>query len=614
LAFLLLPGLTTLAEPKRVTFEGASPEFKWPLQELNAELPSDWSPYEFLVMELRASSPQSVNLKLFNGDVTRSARMNFFPGAWIRAAVPLAYYRTTQRSGFDMASMGNKPRSSFWMGVGRPSGPLDNVQAIGVQMNRPVGQPSLEIRSVQLAREDPGDTVLEPKPLVDEFGQWIPADWPDKAKSLEDLKHDWAKEQKSLFRRDTNYCPYGGYLNTKGRATGFFRVEQIEGTWWLIDPDGHLFLSVGMDCVVSTAGTRTRGREGVFAELPPADVAPPNRVSGRGPQASFYTWNLTRRFGSDWRRKWIDLTIERLDSWGFNTIANWSDPAVGATHQMPSVATLDGWGLETGWMGLPDVYSSTWESTVEQAAARQCDSRKADPWLLGYFVANEPPWPGKEAQLTEMILQGPENASQRELIAFLAHGDTPQRRTQFVYHAFERMLEVINAAIRRHDPNHLNLGIRFGGKPADEIVRLAHVFDVYSQNIYAHAPDTKSLDRIYELTGRPMIVGEFHIGTPGRGLAAGLVQVRDQEERAVAYRYYVETAAAHPALIGTHWFQWLDEPPTGRMDGENYNIGFVDVTDRPYAELVTAAKLTHQRLLGIHSGKEAPVSRQARVQ
>ena len=33
---------------------------------------------------------------------------------------------------------------------------------------------------------------------------------------------------------------------------------------------------------------------------------------------------------------------------------------------------------------------------------------------------------------------------------------------------------------------------------------------------------------------------------PGRGLAAGLVQVRDLAERGVAYQYYVEQAAAFP--------------------------------------------------------------------
>jgi len=31
-----------------------------------------------------------------------------------------------------------------------------------------------------------------------------------------------------------------------------------------------------------------------------------------------------------------------------------------------------------------------------------------------------------------------------------------------------------------------------------------------------------------------------------------------------------------PYSLGAHWFAWRDEPVLGRMDGENYNIGFVD--------------------------------------
>lgn len=93
-----------------------------------------------------------------------------------------------------------------------------------------------------------------------------------------------------------------------------------------------------------------------------------------------------------------------------------------------------------------------------------------------------------------------------------------------------------------------------------------------------------------------------------------MAQTRNQEEQGVAYRYYVENAAAHPALIGIHWFQWIDQPSTGRFDGENYNIGFVDVTDQPYTELIDAVKETFKRLLDIHSGKTLPVSKQAITQ
>jgi hypothetical protein len=49
------------------------------------------------------------------------------------------------------------------------------------------------------------------------------------------------------------------------------------------------------------------------------------------------------------------------------------------------------------------------------------------------------------------------------------------------------------------------------------------------------------------------------------------------------------------------------------MDGENYNIGFVDVTDRPYPELVEAAKATHKRLFDVHSGRILPFSQKPRA-
>ena len=113
--------------------------------------------------------------------------------------------------------------------------------------------------------------------------------------------------------------------------------------------------------------------------------------------------------------------------------------------------------------------------------------------------------------------------------------------------------------------------------------------------------------QIAQLTGKPILIGEFHFGTPGRGLAASLVQVRDQAERGKAYRYYVENAFAMPEMVGTHYFQWADQPSTGRFDGENYNIGLVDATDRPYPDLVGALVETHRRVQRLHAGEIEPV-------
>ena len=310
----------------------------------------------------------------------------------------------------------------------------------------------------------------------------------------------------------------------------------------------------------------------------------------------------------------MDFTVRRMENWGLNTIANWSDENLGGTHRKAYVATLRGWGIETGLMGMPDVYAPEYAGMVDSAAARQCAPRKNDPFLLGYFIGNEPPWPNRELDLVNLILSGDATPMQTELKKYLEKGDTPERRKAFVFDTYAKFINTINAAVKKHDPNHLNLGLRFGGMASDEIIKASKGFNVFSFNNYGYSVNQNNIKRIYDLTGLPMIIGEFHFGVPGRGLAPGLAQTLNQEERGIAYRFYVENAAANPAIIGTHWFQWVDQPATGRNDGENYNIGFVDVTDRPYYELVNEAREIFKRLPDVHSGKEPPVTRQAITQ
>jgi hypothetical protein len=468
-------------------------------------------------------------------------------------------------------------------------------------MANPAGAPVLEIRSVELARDDPGDALLEKGALVDEFGQWIHDDWPAKAKSLEQLKADWAAEEKTLGKSAVDACKFGGYVGTKAKGTGFFRVEKIDGRWWFVDPDGHLFWSAGIDSMRTEAQTLVSGREQLFAAAAPHP-------------GSYYAWNVERRFGADWTAKWIDLTVGRMSAWGFNTIGNWSDTRLGASGRMPYVVTTRGWGIENGPMGVADVYAPDFEQRVERAAAQQCDAHKDDPYLLGYFLGNEPPWPGRESVAADAILAGPATPLQAALKQYLAESDTPERRRAFLFAAYQKFVTVVSAAVKRHDPNHLSLGLRFGSSAPEEIVRASKIFDVYSLNNYSYAVNQREIEKVRGLIDKPIVIGEFHFGTPGRGMTPGLRQVANQEERGVAYRYYVENAAADPSIVGTHWFEWLDEPATGRFDGENYNIGLIDTTDRPYGELVRAAAETHRRIEAVHAGREKPVERQAKVQ
>ena len=606
-------------ETRRAVFEGAGTETTWQIQDLNPDLPSDWSSFGFLVLELRISSPQRFELRVHDAQGVRSVRLSPLPGAWVRGAVPLGFLTQPARQGNDMAAVYNKARPMMWINLSGTQGPLTAVREIGVALPNPVGTVTLEIRSVRLAREDPGDALLERGPLVDEFGQWIHDEWPGKAASLDQLKASWAAEEKAFQRGAAHLeildrCQYGGFKTTEAKATGFFRVEKIAGIWWFVDPDGHFFLSMGADSMGTSVTTSTQGREQLFAALPPADAG------GRG-GASFYVWNLVRRFGPDWVSKWIALTARRMAAWGFNTVGNWSDQRLADGFHAPYVYTSRGWG-ETGPMGIADVYAPNFAETVDRAAAQQCDARKDDPYLLGYFLGNEPPWPGRESVAVDAILAGPQSSLQQELRKFLGAwdtpgdtpGDTPDRRREFLYGVYGKFVETVTAAIRRHDPNHLILGLRFGSTTPVEMVRLSKIFDVYSLNNYAYTVNQREIDKVREAIDRPILIGEFHFGVPGRGMPPGLKQTANQDERGVAYRYYVENALADRNIVGAHWFEWVDEPSTGRFDGENYNIGLVDVTDRPYSELVEAALATHRRLLDVHSGKEAAVTRQAKVQ
>ena len=56
----------------------------------------------------------------------------------------------------------------------------------------------------------------------------------------------------------------------------------------------------------------------------------------------------------------------------------------------------------------------------------------------------------------------------------------------------------------------------------------------------------------------------------------------------------IACSSAPPCAIRRWWaptgFQYSDHPITGRFDGENYQIGFVDICDTPYTETIAASR------------------------
>jgi hypothetical protein len=458
---------------------------------------------------------------------------------------------------------------------------------------------------------------------------------------------------------------YGGWASgPKLEATGFFRAAKHGGKWWLVTPNGHLFFSLGLNAVDPDGATVIAGRERMFTGLPPEGdplaahyTAPQGEAplglniklfSGRG--FNFYTANLERKYGAQWQERWRDLTLARMRAWGFNTIGNWSNPALHAPHKVPYTAIIDIKGevaeLSSGddyWRRMYDAFDPRFAEAVERSIADGTGPTREDPWCLGYFVDNELPWgnmrnsrgryglalgalalgpasPAKRAMVDELRSRyseigalnrawGASFASWDELLQPYAPAGEPAAGMhddlgRFVTELATRYFRTIRDALRRHDPNHMYLGNRFAWHTIEAVRAGANFCDVVSFNIYAPRVEKERWSILDEFD-RPVISGEFHMGAVDRGMFhTGLVATRNQAERARMYQDYVRSVADNPKMVGCHFFKYVDEPVTGRPgDGENYNIGFVTVTDTPYPEMVEAAQAVHAEVYQRRAGQ-----------
>ena len=483
-------------------------------------------------------------------------------------------------------------------------------------------------------------------PFVDKFGQFIHDDWPGKIHNDEELaatrtaEDAWLKEQACPI---PNADKYGGWAGgPQLAATGFFRTEKVGGKWWLVDPEGRLFFSHGVDCVGVGAATGVGFRENYFAWLPTKDDPLFGKLWGRvgGPAPlgfykdpshlpyatfDFARANAVRKYGVQWRQLCAERAHARLHAWGLNTIANWSNSSICDMRRTPYTANFSTRGPviegSSGWWGkLRDPFAPEFTENAKKSAAAEAKRSGEDPWCVGWFVDNELSWGNDDREIGRAVLRSPAKqpvkVAARTLLeekygtvdrlnaawgtryetweAFLAATNVPNEtlcgtdlgdiHRAVVAHYFS----TVRAAIKAVAPHRLYLGVRIAWGRAVVYEESARHCDVVSVNIYSREP---ARDLPPAAVDKPMIVGEFHFGALDRGLFhTGLVATRDQNERAKCYRSFVNACLDHPRFVGTHWFQWQDQALTGRFDGENYQIGFVTVTDTPYPELVAAAR------------------------
>jgi hypothetical protein len=503
----------------------------------------------------------------------------------------------------------------------------------------------LSVRAVGMSPPAPPDDPAKMFPMIDPLGQYAHATWPGKTGSVADLARQRLDEAADLGRHPgpLDWDRYGGWAaGPQLAASGFFYPVKHEGKWWLVDPEGRLFWSHGIDGVRPDASTPISDRRHWFAELPergsPLAVffgnskwAPHGYYQGKDYETyNFYGANLCRKYGAGWHTEFVAAAAQRLRSWGVNTAANWSDPAVCAARKTPYVVSVYHTfkplaGSSGYWGQFADVFDTSFRDGLREAMAREKGRSAGDPWCLGYFVGNELSW-GDDMSLSLAALASPSDQPAKRVFledlqakyrtidglnrawgtlhaswqALLESRRLPDRKkahadlTAFSTRTAEQFFRLCREAVKEAAPHNLYLGCRFAAVNDLAAQAAAKFCDVVSYNLYRDAVTDFSLPQGID---RPVVIGEFHFGALDRGMFhAGLRPVENQAERAKAYLRYVRGAIGNPALVGTHWFQWVDEATTGRGDGENYQIGFVDVCDKPYPEIIQACRAVAESL------------------
>jgi hypothetical protein len=433
-----------------------------------------------------------------------------------------------------------------------------------------------------------------------------------------------------------------GYAAVRGTATGFFRVEQQDGRWWLITPKGEGFYALGADHANYMAH-----------QCEKLGYAP-------------YHKNCVAKYNGD-EEAWGKSTSDRLKTWNFNALGcGWSPTMKG--KGLPrcefisfgsGFAALDNIAPREDWTGFPNVFSPKWPIYCDKRAKSYCGPLNGDPWIIGYFLDNELEWFGKNGKpwgLFDECLKKPRGSSAKNAaIAFLqaryptveafnaawktqfadwkAAADStavietsaPQAdkdRLDFIRLIAEKYFTVTNAALKKYDPNHLNLGCRFAGfMPPGAIEVCGQTCDIVTVNFYGRVDLERNISTDMPKAfadyaarcKRPMMITEWSFPAYDSGLpcehGAGQ-RVATQAERARCYDVYQSDLMRFPFMVGSNYFMWVDEPALGISSTfpEDSNYGLVDVDDRPWPELTQTATRVNARVYEIHSGKTPQIA------
>jgi agarase len=422
-------------------------------------------------------------------------------------------------------------------------------------------------------------------------------------------------------------CSYAqqGEESVTDAVSSFGITTDAKGKFWFLDPQGDQFLSIGINNI----------------------IAKPFRPR---PNTRYYD-PIGHQFDSydEWKKD-----VHRiLQQHGFNTIGSWSD---GQLYKGPFYGTICLYVAAHGEDRCLDGLRPGFENRVRENVNLMLERYPHLDNTFGVFLDNEMPWYGHGAwgdisnyTLLEKALSLPdEDPARQAALNFLQQryssaeelskawgkslssweelsfgyarscvsSQAGDDRQAFIRVAADAFYKTACKTVRDMLPGKLILGTRFAAYAPEAVIRACGSYcDVISFNDYRPAPkaDPEMLAKYWIWGGKkPLMVTEFSwrgeensSGNPNSG-GAGAV-VKTQAERGENYQRYVSDLLSYPMVVGAHWFEFADQSPQGRFDGENSNYGIVDIYHRPYGKVLNAMKVTNEQLVKLHAEADRQV-------
>lgn len=478
--------------------------------------------------------------------------------------------------------------TGYWALVGRPFLPKEQYRfRFQIPANVEMALPDIMLEGFGKG----------PEPIIDSLGQRLDVDWPDKVERLTDMQIAYADERQKLMQGgDEAFEPTRDSIV----GTGFFKLAPIgNGQMGLFDPKGNPFWSTGVTGV--RLGTKYNCTELSTATLPLFQgLAPRGSLAWENERNySHYARNVERKYPNV--AAWQDLTAARLKYYGYNTLGNWSDTGLIHRRLLPYTLPLATVNIKVPKLkcGLPEIYAKGFADSLVRSWKPTLARYANDSLLIGYFVDNELPWnklaPWEEdkstptyraweAYLRPILKKMPKSRKRKrnkELRLSNEKIGVEFAKMGFLQQWSAAYFGAVKKAIAATDKNHLYLGCRFTRNiPSQPILEGAKAFvDVHSINLYQIVPSLA--DTLAMRSGKPVMVGEFHFQMESPNHVKPHYKTFSPEEVSKMRENYFTYLQGKPWCVGAHWYQWVDQEPTGRPgNGENQAVGLVDITDR----------------------------------